>query len=83
MDKIKSYDVFADKWTSMPNTIENYKFHSLVVIKDKLLVIDRFIRCEVFDNVCRKFVSIKNQPITTHDKCVMAIGNKVVAFNYK
>ena len=67
----------------MPNTIENYKFHSLVVIKDKLLVIDRFKRCELFDNNCRKFVSIKNQPITTHDKCVMAIGNKVVAFNYK
>ena len=28
LDTVESYDVFADKWTSMPNTIENNKFHS-------------------------------------------------------
>ena len=57
MNTVESYDVLANKWTPMPNTINNYTFHSLVVVKDKLFVIGKGIEsCEVFDNACKKFV---------------------------
>ena len=81
LNSVESYDVFADKWISMPNTVNNHNSnsHSLVVIKDKLFVIG-FGRqsCEVFDNVCEKFIALK-LPSITYNKPV-PIGNEIFIF---
>ena len=77
---VESYDVFADKWTPMPNTIKEHTDHNLVVVKDKLFVIgNNKDSCEVFDNVCKKFVCLKAQHNFYKGKCAV-IGNRVVIF---
>ena len=66
----------------MPNMINHHYDHSLVVVKEKLFVIGSGReRCEVFDNVCNKFVSLKNPPSITLNKC-MAIDNKIFVFQH-
>ena len=40
LNTVESYDVFADKWSSMPNMLKNKYLHNSVVIKDKLFVIN-------------------------------------------
>ena len=80
LSSVESYDVFADKWTSLPNTINHHRLHSLVTIKDKLFVIDHRVNCcEIFDIVCKKFVSFKHPLYITFNKCVQ-IGNRIIAF---
>ena len=56
---VESYDV--DEWSSMPSTIEERSYHSLVVVKNKLFVIGSEIEptCEVYDGVYQKFVAFK------------------------
>ena len=64
----------------MPNMINYYGNHHLVVVKNRLFVIGMQTNyCEMFDNVCRKFVSLKDAPVITYNKCV-PIGNKIVLF---
>ena len=78
LNSVESYDVFADKWSSMPNTINNHHRHSLVVAKDKLFVIGRgYNNCEIFDNVCKKFVALKSTYTLNMNKA-LSIGNKIV-----
>ena len=80
LNTVESYDVFANKWSLMPNTINDYNYHSLVVVKDKLFVVgDEINCCEVFDNICKRFVSLKHPPSITYNKCV-SIGNRIVVF---
>ena len=80
LNTVESYDVFGDKWTSMPNMINSHSYHSLVVVKDKLFVIGNEIYfCEVFDNVSKNFVSFKHPPSMSYNKSV-AIGNRIVVF---
>ena len=46
-------------------------------LKNKLFVMDDVNKnCEVFDNVCRKFVALKPKLIITYNKC-LEIGNKI------
>ena len=83
---VETYDVFADKWTIMPNMINGKKNHKLVAVKNKLFVIDHFIdRCEVFDNHTNKFVIFKEPslffPPLTGFINVFSIGCKLVFFN--
>ena len=81
LNSVESYDVFANKWSLMPSTINSHRCHSLVVVKDKLFVIgDERNRFEVFDNVCKKFVSLKH-PFIDYSKSV-AIGNRIIVFKY-
>ena len=83
LNSVESYDVFANTWSTMPNTINRKSFHNLVVVKEKLFVIDKGIdSCEVYDNVCKKFVSLKNQPSIAHSKCV-PMCNKIIIFQEK
>ena len=80
LNTVESYDVFADKWFPMPNTINSKFLHNLLVVKDKLFVVGRGTEnCEVFDNVCRKFIALKPHPRITYSKCVQ-IGNKIIVF---
>ena len=64
----------------MNNMINRHCFHSLVTVKDKLFVIG-YGRdmCEVFDNVCMKFVALDSCPILNLNKA-MSIGNKIELF---
>ena len=80
LNTVESYDVFADKWFPMPNTMKSKCLHNLVVVKDKLFVIGQGTKgCEVFDNVSRKFIALKPHPSITYSKCVQ-IGNKIIVF---
>ena len=80
LNTVESYDVFADKWTSLPNMLKSKSFHSLVVVKDKMFAFGHGTEsCEVFDNVCNKFIALKHQPSITFSKSV-SIGNKILIF---
>ena len=80
LKSVESYDVFGDKWSSMPNMINRHDNHSLIAVKDKLFVIGYEIdTCEVFDNTCKKFVALKKPPSIEWNKCV-SIGNKILVF---
>ena len=80
LNTVESYDVFANKLKSMPNMIKRHSFNSLVTVKDKLFVIG-YGRdmCEVFDNVCMKFVALDSCPFLDLNKAI-SIGNKIVIF---
>ena len=60
LNSAEYYDAFAYEWTPMPNMVNSHSDHSLVVVKDKLLVVGQGTDCcEVFDVICKKFVAIK------------------------
>ena len=80
LNRVESYNVFANKWTMMPNMINDHIYHNLVVVKDKLFVIGNEIdTCEIFDNECKKFISLKHPPSLDDNECV-TIGNRIVVF---
>ena len=80
---VESYDVMSNKWSSMPNMIHGKSHHSLVVVRNKLFVIHshRTNECEVFDNVCKKFVPFNFTEVNDF-KLVKAVSvqNKIVCF---
>ena len=76
---VESYDVVADTWYTMPNMINIRSYHSLVVVKTKLFVIDDR-SCEVFDNTCKQFVLLKSPKISIQYAQATSIGSKIVAF---
>ena len=77
LNSVESYDVFANKWSPMSNMINNHFLHSLVTVKSKLFVMDGREHCEVFDNVCEKFVVFKSST-TFRFRDAVSIGNKIV-----
>ena len=61
LNSVESYDVLPNKWSTMPKMNSGKCNHSLVVVKNKLFVISmKKDYCEVFDNVCKKFIIIKS-----------------------
>ena len=85
---VETYDVFADKWTPMPNMISGKDNHKLVSLKNKLFVIDCDItNCELYDNHSNKFVIFREPnlffPQLTQFINVFSIGSKLVFFNNK
>ena len=77
--KVESYDVLSDKWSSMPNMINSHSYHSLVIVKDKLIVIGRRRDiCELFDNVCKVFIAFKPCFTDYFLRNAMSIGNRTV-----
>ena len=82
LNTVESYDVIADKWSSMPNMVNGKSSHSLVVVRNKLFVIgDYKDTCEVFDNNIRKFVVLKSPEISYLNTAV-SIGSKIVIFQH-
>ena len=83
LSTVESFDVFADKWSPMPSMIHGKSYHSLVVVQHKLFVIAQTAyECEVFDNVCKKFVTLKiplKAPYFTFNKAI-SIGSRIVIF---
>ena len=54
---------------------------SLVVVKNKLFVISKVEDyCEVFDNICKKFITIKTTRQYFHITTACSIGNKIYVF---
>ena len=83
LNSVESYDVFADRWSPMPNMIERKHGHGLVVVRNKLFVIGKYRHsCEVFDSNCKKFVVLKS-----HGQCfftannIFSIGNLIYIIN--
>ena len=73
---VESYDTIADEWSSMPDMINRPKLHSLVVVRNKLFVIG-WKSFEVFDNTCKKFLSLK-LPCKFMASEYISIGNKIL-----
>ena len=82
LNTVESYDVFADKWSFMPNTIKSKSEHSLVVVKNKLFVIGRsYDNCEVFDKFCKEFVALKS-PFYIDFHEAISIRNKIIIIQH-
>ena len=80
MRKVESYDAVADKWSPMPQMVTGKRGPGLVVVRNKLFVVG-MESFEVFDDVCRKFVVHKSQPMScTPVVDAVAFGNTVRVF---
>ena len=84
LNSVESYDAVAEKWSPMPSMINSNSSHKLVVAKNKLFVIGTAPgKCEVFDNICRKFIAFKFPKVS--DFCLgeaISIGSKIIVFRY-
>ena len=61
LNAVESYDVLPNKWSIMPNMNSGKNGHSLVVVKNKLFVVSMLENdCEVYDNICKKFITFKS-----------------------
>ena len=78
LNTVESYDVFADKWSSMPCMTNSRFSHSLVTLNNKLFVIGYGF--EVFDNINKRFVDLKSSYSFNGVIKAMSIGNKIVLF---
>ena len=85
LNTVESYDVLPNKWSTMPNMNSAKRHHSLVVVKTKLFVISKSgDNCEVFDNTCKKFITIKSpQNYTGYSIRAFSIKNKIFALQDK
>ena len=85
LNTVESYDVLPDRWSNMPNMNSGKSCHSLVVVKNKLFVISRIEDdCEVFDNICKRFITIKSPGFDFLSSIrANAIENKIFVFKNK
>ena len=85
LNSVESYDVLRDKWSKMPNMNSGKYHHSLVVVKNKLFVISkRKNECEVYDNLCKKFISIKSPKFDLSSPIrAYSIGKNIFALQAK
>ena len=76
---VESFDVIADEWSPMPNMINRHGGHRLIVVRNKLFVIGiGRDNCEVFDNNCKKFISLKPHGTNFgYLKNVISVGSKI------
>ena len=86
LNTVEAYDHVVDKWTYMPNMIEERRCHSLAAVKHKLFVFG-FRSSEVYDSTLKKFVSLKERPSSlSYDwenfYNLLSIGSKLVRFGY-
>ena len=80
---VEIYDHFSNKWSPMPEMIEEKCYHDSVSIGSKLYVISYESCCEVFDYFSNVFVRILNRmPRSWFSgvKC-LSIGNKIITIS--
>ena len=78
LSTVESYDVLPNRWSSMPNMNFRNDRPKSVVVKNKLFILaSRDNCCEVFDNICKKFVYIKSPCIPLCSQAT-SIGSKIV-----
>ena len=85
LNTVESYDVFQQKWTSMPSMNEEVRNHSLIATRDKLFVLYS-AQCEVFDSLSEKFVYLEIPNFVTDNlwrSMAVSIGNKIVILQEK
>ena len=82
LNTVESYDVIADKWSSMPNMIGSKSLHSLVVVRNNLFVIGfGDDTCEVLEKNNKKFVALKSSLVEFVDlNKTISIGNKILVY---
>ena len=85
LNSVESYDVLPDKWSFMPNMNYRNFNHGLAVVNNKLFVISKKNKFEVFDNICKTFVTIKSPKLNYNHYGTRAysIGKKILVFQYK
>ena len=86
LKSVEAYDYFENKWTYLPDMIEERYYHASVSIGNKLFVIGGVcpISCEVFDSFSRKFTSINSALLKTkilYNCKGFCIGYKIVVFS--
>ena len=80
LDSVESYDVLPNKWSTMANMNSGKQEHSLVVVKNKLFVISSQDHCEVYDNICNNFITIKSPKFNwLYSIRAYSIENKIFA----
>ena len=82
-NSVETYDHHDDKWTCLPDRIEERYNHGSVGMGNKMFVIggSYCTTVEVFDNVSRKFTHIKQDELKfTVKLSVLGIGNQIFAF---
>ena len=62
LKSVEAYDYYDNKWTYLPDMIEERYGHASVSMGDKMFVIDGKLTasCEVFESFSRKFSAIKS-----------------------
>ena len=86
---VEYLDVFANKWTQMPDMINGKFNHKIVSVTNKLFVFDYWntTRYEIFDSRSNKFVTFREPssflPPLTRFIDVFSVGSKLVFFNNK
>ena len=63
LNSVEGYDYYENKWTNLPNMLEERNDHAAVSMGNKLFVIGgRYTtNCEVFDSFSRKFTEINSR----------------------
>ena len=63
LKSVEAYDYYDNKWTYLPDMIEERYGHASVSMGDKMFVIDGKLTasCEVFESFSRKFSAIKSE----------------------
>ena len=84
-NSVESYDFHENKWTYLPDMIEERCNHAAVSMGNKLFVIggSKTTNCELFDSFSRKFTNINSEifPILeTWYYDAFSIGNNIVVF---
>ena len=85
---VEAYDYYEDKWTYLPDMIEERSLHVTVSMGNKMFVIGGYetINCEVFENCSRMFTTINtglNYPaIDEWYFEAFCIGNCIVVFHH-
>ena len=60
LNSVESYDFLPDERSSMPNMNTEKFYNSLVVVKNKLVVVSKVaVTCKVFDNIYKIFRTLK------------------------
>ena len=85
LKSVEAYDYYENKWTYLPDMIEERHYHASVSMGNKLFVIGGWITtsCEVIDSFYRKFTFISSSVGSIEGRYhfeAICIGNKVLVF---
>ena len=84
LKSVESCNYYENKWTYLPDMIEERDLHASVSMGNKIFVIGGFStsNCEVFDSTSKKFTSIKCLKKTCHGSFqAVCLDNILVVFN--
>ena len=83
LKSVEAYNHHENKWTHLPDMINERKGHGSVSMGNKMFVIggNWNMNCEVFDSISRKFTFIKKiEVVDINCFSVVGIGNVIFAF---